>query len=136
MLGSPFLIKLRTTTLFKKRLRNRCLLPVNIAKLFNNTFFIEYLRATASGFNQKLNFFDGYFSKIVVTGLGTTMLFWKYLLSVKKSFPWSSPSSIRFFIQTKNKKAKKSYVSVSRNKAGTFLGTTRHYHILKFCQTF
>ena len=37
----------RPATLLKKRLRHRCF-PVNCAKKFKNTFFIEHLRATAS----------------------------------------------------------------------------------------
>ena len=43
---------LKPVTLLKKRLQHRCF-PVNFAKFFNNIFFTEHLRATASEYLKR-----------------------------------------------------------------------------------
>ena len=90
----------------------------------------EHFRMTAPGFNLTLNFYDGYISRILMIGLGTTFWFWEDWLAVKRSFLWRLLSSTCFFIQITSKKAKKSTISASRIKANTFKAIiTRHFHI-------
>ena len=96
--GISFLINLHVSSLqlYWKR-------DSNTSGFYEYLFYTEHLQATASGFNLKLIFFDGYSSRILMKDLGTTL--WKYWLPLKRSFPWSYPSATSFFIQIKSGKS-------------------------------
>ena len=53
-------------------LQHTCV-PLNGGKSFKKIFFTDELRMTASDFNIKL--FDRYSSRVLITGIRTTLLF-------------------------------------------------------------